>query len=106
MELVDDEKVILKDRKEKLLKLQKLPTTINYATDQLAIVTGLSRLEEQTETFQLAEKQTRDENDKLILKLLVYKNAFEQKENEEFQRKLRVLQDNYEREKHVLEEKN
>ena len=94
MELDDDEKATLKDRKE---KMQTLPTTINYAKDQLAIVMGLSRLEEQTETFLLAEKQKLD--DKLILKLLVDKNAFEQNENEEFQEKMRVLQYNYEREK-------
>ena len=94
-ELEDDEKAILANRKEKLQKLEKIPTTTNFAKDQLAIVSGLSKLEEQLATYQLAEKQKREENENRILKLIEEKTEDDKQETAEYQRKLQVLQDNF-----------
>ena len=57
---------MLKDRKEKLSKLQQIPNAANYAKDQVQIATGLQQIEELLRNHMVEEKQTRDDHDEKL----------------------------------------
>ena len=62
----EDGKAMLKDRKEKLGKLQTNTECANYAKDQVQIATGLQQIEELLRNQMLKEQQIREDHDEKL----------------------------------------
>ena len=100
-----DEEAMLLDRKEKLKKLEMVPTTTNYAQDQVNISIGLKDIEVAMEKNTLIEQQNLQDHQKESKELKETIQHQKEKLREEYDQKLLVLDQTLVRDEQVIQKK-